>query len=142
VYLCLNTLMALVFSILPASEVPIHRQIAQHIRLALVQERLQLGDQLPPVRVLAEELVVNPNTVARAYQELIREGLLESRSGVGVFVIEKQQVFSSAERERRLKEAMRPALLEALILDFSLPETQATLESMWRDLQNPRRKKP
>jgi len=134
--------MALVFSILPASEVAIHRQIAQHIRLALVQERLQLGDQLPPVRVLAEELVVNPNTVARAYQELIREGLLESRSGVGVFVIEKRQVFSPAERERRLKEAMRPALLEALILDFSLPETQAALEAMWRDLQNPKRKKP
>ena len=77
----------------PASETPIHRQIAQHIRLALVQEHLKVGDQLPPVRTLAEELVVNPNTVARAYQDLTRDGLLESRTGVGVFVCEKRQVF-------------------------------------------------
>ncbi len=133
--------MSLVFSIQPASDIPIHRQIAQHIRLALVQERLRLGDQLPAVRTLAEDLVVNPNTVARAYQDLIRDGLLESRSGVGVFVSERRQVFSKAERVRRLAEAARPLLLEALILDFTLPEFQAALAAHWHDLQNlPRRK--
>ena len=134
--------MLLAFSIQAASEIPIHRQITQHIRLALVQERLTVGDQLPAVRTLAEELVVNPNTVARSYQDLIRDGLLESRTGVGVFVTEKRQVFSQSERTRRLDEAMRPLLLEALILDFSLPETQAALEAKWRELQNPKRRKP
>ena len=133
--------MSLVFSILPASETPIHRQITQHIRLALVQERLQVGDQLPAVRALAEDLVVNPNTVARAYQDLIRDGLLESRTGVGVFVSEKRQVFSKAERNRRLVEAMGPLLLEALILDFTLPEVLTALEQHWRNLQNPQRRK-
>ena len=134
--------MSLAFSILPASETPIHRQIAQHIRLALAQERLTPGDQLPAVRTLAEDLVVNPNTVARAYQDLIRDGLLESRVGVGVFVGEKRQVFSRAERTRRLAEALRQLVLEAVILDFTLPETQAALEQLWRDFQNPNRRKP
>jgi len=133
--------MGLAFSILPASETPLHRQIAQHIRLALVQQRLRPGEQLPAVRALAEDLVVNPNTVARAYQELIRDGLLESRVGVGVFVSEKRQVFSEAERTRRLAEALRPLVLEALLLDFSLSETQSALGQQWRDLPNPPRRK-
>ncbi len=135
--------MSLAFSISPASEVSIHRQITQHIRLALVQGHLEIGEQLPTVRMLAEELVVNPNTVARAYQDLIRDGLLESRAGIGVFVSERRQVFSEPERNRRLDEAMRPVVLEALILDFSLPETQAALETQWRTLPaNPKRRKP
>src|SRR5271156_23111 len=99
--------MSLVFSIAPASDIPIYRQITQHIRLAIIQGRLRIGDQLPAVRQLAEDLVVNPNTVARSYQELIRDGLLESRSGVGVFVAEKmRQVFSEGERGRRIEHAV------------------------------------
>ena len=122
---------------------PIHRQITQHVRLALVQGHLRVGEQLPTVRTLAEELVVNPNTVARAYQDLIRDGLLESRVGVGVFVGERRQVFSNPERNRRLEEAMKPLLLEAIILDFSLSETKAALEEQWRALEsNPKRRKP
>jgi GntR family transcriptional regulator len=128
--------MSLVFSLTAASDVPIYRQIIQHIRRAVAQEQLDLGEQLPPVRTLAESLVVNPNTVARAYQELIRDGLLESRSGVGVFVAEMQrQIFSQAERERRLHHAIEQLLHEVLVLDFSLTETRAALEKQWKDLQ-------
>ena len=57
-----------------------------------------MGDQLPSVRALAEELVVNPNTVARAYADLAREGLLESRAGRGVFITRKRKVYSRARR--------------------------------------------
>ena len=71
--------MALVFSLVGASDIPIYRQIIQHIRRAIAQEQLKLGEQLPAVRTLAESLVVNPNTVARAYQELIRDGLLTAK---------------------------------------------------------------
>jgi GntR family transcriptional regulator len=129
--------MSVVFSISAASDIPIYRQIIQHIRRGIVQGQLSLGEQLPAVRVLAEALVVNPNTVARAYQELIRDGLLESRSGVGVFVAEKKrQVFSKVERERRLETAIEQLLYEALLLDFSLPEVRAVLEAQWQTLQS------
>ena len=129
--------MSLVFSISAASDIPIYRQIIQHIRRGIVQGQLGLGEQLPAVRVLAEALVVNPNTAARAYQELIRDGLLESRNGVGVFVAEKKrQIFSKAERERRLDAAIEQLLYEALLLDFPLPEVRTALENHWQALQS------
>jgi GntR family transcriptional regulator len=125
--------MSLVFSLSPASDVPIYRQIVQHIRRAVAQGHLQLGEQLPAVRTLAESLVVNPNTVARAYQDLIRDGVLESRSGVGVFVVERvRQVFSQAERGRRMAHAVEQVLFEALLLDFSLPDVKAALDEQWK----------
>src|SRR5271156_4393940 len=126
--------MSLLFSLSPASDMPIYRQIIQHIRRAVMQGQLALGEQLPAVRALAETLVVNPNTVARAYQELIRDGVLESRSGVGVFVADKvRQVFSQAERERRLAHTIEQVLYEALLLDFYLPEVRAALEDQWKN---------
>src|SRR6267154_6110605 len=97
--------MSLGFSVTAASNIPIYRQIIQHIRRAVVLGQLKLGEQLPAVRTLAETLVINPNTVARAYQELIRDGVLESRAGRGVFVSERRQVFADAERVRRLQQA-------------------------------------
>jgi GntR family transcriptional regulator len=127
--------MSLVFSISAASDVPIYRQITKHIRLAIIQGRLRVGDQLPAVRTLAEDLVVNPNTVARAYQQLIRDGLLESRSGVGVFVSERRVVFSESEKARRLTPCIEQLVLEALVLGFSLRETCTALEGQWRSLQ-------
>ena len=128
--------MSLGFSLSPASDIPIYRQIIQHIRRSILLGHLQIGEQLPAVRVLAESLVINPNTVARAYQELIRDGLLESRSGIGVFVAEKShQVFSDAERQRRLTHAVEQLLHEALLLDIPLPDVRATLEDQWKTLQ-------
>src|ERR1700761_8672780 len=128
--------MALVFSLAAASDVPIYRQIIQHIRRAVAQGHLERGEQLPAVRTLAESLVVNPNTVARAYQDLIRDGLLESRSGIGVFVAEtERQVFSGAERNRRLSFAVEQLLYEALLLNFSLPEVHATFDEQWKKHQ-------
>ena len=58
--------MSLAFSLSPASDIPIYRQIIQQIHRSIVQGQLKPGEQLPPVRGLAESLVVNPNTVARA----------------------------------------------------------------------------
>jgi len=126
----------LTISLSPSSDVPIYRQIVQHIRRAIALGHIQLGEQLPPGRTLAEMLVVNPNTVARAYQEMIRDGVLESRAGIGVFVAEKvRQVFSQAERERRLGHAIEQVLFEALFLNFSLPEVRTALEEQWKNQQ-------
>ena len=97
--------------------------------------QLKIGEQLPAVRVLAEILVVNPNTVARSYQELIRDGALESRAGRGVFVAERREVFSQEERERRLTHAASQLCHEAILLGAQLPEVRATIEVAWKELQ-------
>lgn len=123
------------FSISPASDIPIFRQLMQQIQGAVAAGKLRVGEQLPAVRTMAEALVINPNTVARSYQELIREGVLESRMGRGVFVAERRQVFSDAERARRLRQSAGQLCHEATLLDASLPEVRNLLEETWNELQ-------
>jgi len=132
--------MSLGFSISAASDIPIFRQLMQQIQRAVAVEKIKVGEQLPAVRVLAEALVINPNTVARAYQELIREGVLESRAGRGVFVAERRQVFSDAERGRRLRHSAAQFCHEAMLLDASLPELRETLAKTWGELQGETRR--
>src|SRR5258705_5413328 len=70
----------------PTTGHPLYLQLMQQIRHAAETGALHNGDQLPGIRTLAEELVVSPNTVAKAYSELEHEGLLELRQGAGAFV--------------------------------------------------------
>ncbi len=70
----------------PTAGQPLYLQLMQQIRHATESGALRDGDQLPGIRTLAEELVVSPNTVAKAYSELEHEGLLEMRHGTGAFV--------------------------------------------------------
>ena len=70
----------------PGSGLPIYLQIMEEIKLLVAGEALKSGNQLPSVRNLAIELRVNPNTVAKAYTELEREGIIETHRGEGTFV--------------------------------------------------------
>jgi len=74
------------FKLTPATGQPLYVQLVQQIRHAAESGALRDGDQLPGIRTLAEELVVSPNTVAKAYSELEHEGLLELRQGSGAFI--------------------------------------------------------
>ncbi len=103
----------------PGGNRPIYRQIIDQVRQAISSGELVLGDALPSVRQLAEQLVVNHNTVAKAFSELVRDGVLESQHGRGVFVAKKRSVFSVAEKKRRLSQALDVFLAEVLVLDFS-----------------------
>jgi GntR family transcriptional regulator len=70
----------------PASGVPIYLQLMEQVKHAVETGALRPGEQLPGIRPLAEELVINPNTVAKAYRELEHEGIIELRQGAGAFV--------------------------------------------------------
>jgi GntR family transcriptional regulator len=74
------------FKIKPLSAQPLYLQVVDQIHHAVEMGALQDGDQLPGIRTLAQELVVSPNTIAKAYSELEHEGLLELRQGSGAFV--------------------------------------------------------
>ena len=103
----------------PGGNRPIYRQIIDQVRQAVAAGELAVGDGLPSVRQLAEELVLNHNTVAKAYAELVREGVLESQHGRGVFVAQRRRVFSAGEMKRRLDQALNVFLSEALTLDYT-----------------------
>jgi len=70
----------------PSSGVPIYLQLMEQVKHGIETGALRPGDQLPGMRPLAEELVINPNTVAKAYRELEHEGVIELRHGAGAFV--------------------------------------------------------
>jgi GntR family transcriptional regulator len=74
------------FKLTPTSGQSLYLQLVQQIRHAIESGALQDGDQLPGIRTLAQELVVSPNTIAKAYSELEHEGLLELRQGSGAFI--------------------------------------------------------
>lgn len=98
---------------------PIYRQIIDQVQKAAAIGELSVGESLPSVRQLSEQLAINHNTVAKAYSELVRQGVLESQHGRGVFVAKRRQVFSNAERKRRLDDALTVFLAEATPLDFT-----------------------
>jgi GntR family transcriptional regulator len=70
----------------PSSGVPVYLQLIEQVKHAIDVGALRHGDQLPTIRRVAEDLVINPNTVAKAYRELEHEGIIELRQGAGAFV--------------------------------------------------------
>jgi GntR family transcriptional regulator len=113
---------------------PIYRQIVEQVRLGVATGSLAPGDAMPSVRSLAEQQVVNPNTVVKAYAELVRDGILESHHGKGFFVAEKRQVYSRAERLRRLRQALDTFVHEAVFLDFTADEIRQVVDEKLDDL--------
>ena len=103
----------------PGARRPIYQQIIDQIRSQVACGKLVVGAGVPSVRQLAQDLVVNHNTVAKAYAELVRDGVLESQQGRGVFVAPRRQVFSASERRRRLDVALDTFVAEAITLDYS-----------------------
>jgi GntR family transcriptional regulator len=116
------------------STTPIYKQISDQVRLAVATGKLVIGDQLPSIRALAEELVVNPNTVARVYADLAREGIIESRAGRGVFITRKRRVFTRQEGWRRLEPLIDGLIGEAMAMDFTREDLHDAFEkklSQW-----------
>ena len=118
----------------PSNGIAIYDQIVRQVKFAVASEALKPGNLVPSVREMARDLTVNPNTVARAYQDLVREGFAETRSGIGLFVCERQPALTREERTRRLGQAVEDLFHDALALDCSLAEVQALLEKKWREL--------
>jgi GntR family transcriptional regulator len=123
------------FQVDPTTRVPIYRQLMDQIRLAVARGRLKAGSRLPSVRVLSRELVVNPNTIARVYTELEREGVLNTRPGLGAFIAEPQGDLSAVARRQRLSEIIDGFLTDAVHLGFSSDEVLTAVEKRIRGFQ-------
>ena len=94
----------------PSSGVPIYLQLMEQVKHGIETGALRPGEQLPGIRPLAEELVVNPNTVAKAYRELEHEGVIELRQGAGAFVSATARVHKQTDKLRAGKGAVADAI--------------------------------
>src|SRR4051812_9234891 len=110
----------LFLSVTPADPRSITRQITDGIRMAIASGKIPVGAQLPSVRGLAEQLTINPKTVAKAYNELASEGWLRASQGLGLFVADPRQRLSESERRRRLTLALDSFAAEVVGLDYPM----------------------
>ena len=102
--------------------VPIYVQIVNQVKYLVAAGRLAPGEEIPPIRVLAEQLVVNPNTVAKAYHELEREGLVTKRHGSGTYISDNGSPLARRERVKILSQRIDALLAEARHMDVPLKE--------------------
>jgi GntR family transcriptional regulator len=118
------------FRVDSTSPTPIYAQLDRSIRATIATGELEAGAQLPTVRQLAVDLAVNANTVARVYAQLERDGILETRRGVGTFVRESPSPQAArAQRERELRELIHRLIGDAALLGFTLPELISQLRN-------------
>lgn len=111
-----------------ADGVPIYQQIVNQVKYLVASGRLSPGDEMPPIRVLAERLIVNPNTVARAYRELEAAGVVEKRRTAGTYVSEQGSPLARKERVKILTERVDALLAEARQMDVSFEELVKLLD--------------
>ena len=123
------------FQIDPTSRQPIYRQLAQQMREAVARGRIKPEERLPSVRDLSRLLVINPNTVARVYTELEREGILNTRPGLGVFVAHPKDELTKKARKQRFDELLDHFLTESVHLGFRADEVLAMVAARAKQFQ-------
>lgn len=106
----------------PSDGVPIYVQIVNQVKYLVASGRLAAGEEIPPIRVLAQQLVVNPNTIARAYLELENSGIVSKRHGSGTYVSDQGSPLARKERMRILGQRADALLAEARHLDVELAD--------------------
>ena len=105
-----------------ADGVPIYRQIVNQVKYLIASGLLQPDEELPPIRALALQLKVTPNTIVKAYGELEISGVIHKRRGAGTYVSEARQQMARRERQRIIEQRIDALLAEAHQLNFTAEE--------------------
>jgi GntR family transcriptional regulator len=112
---------------------PIYQQIARQIKGQIVSGELAEGDPLPSIRKLAHELQISVITTKRAYEELDREGLIDTVGGKGTFVASQNQAFLREKRMKMVEETLTKALADARILGMTEEELMEMVRLLWEE---------
>jgi DNA-binding transcriptional regulator YhcF (GntR family) len=108
--------------------VAIYLQIVNQVKYLVASGRLTPGAELPPIRVLAERLLINPSTVARAYRELEAAGIVEKRRTAGTYVSDQGSPLARRERMKILSERVDALLAEARQMNITLEDVIKLIE--------------
>jgi len=133
-HICITVLIQMIIRVQPGLGTAIYLQIESQLKHAIAAGALKRDDALPPVRKLAAELRVNPNTVARAYQNLERDGILRTVPGGGCYVNGQSPGLLKSEKLRRLRPMATQLAVEAKQLRLSREELMQLLENSYDEL--------
>jgi GntR family transcriptional regulator len=111
----------------PLSGTPLYLQLVEHLKHSIETGAIRAGEQLPSVRKMAEDLLINPNTVVRAYRDLESEGILELRHGSGVFV--RESVSARVDLMKKAEPIIRSAVDRLESLDLSEDDIRRLMEN-------------
>jgi GntR family transcriptional regulator len=111
----------------PASGVPLYLQLIEQVKHAIETGAIQAGEQLPSVRQMAEDLVINPNTVARAYREMEHEGIIELKHGSGAFI--REAIVPRSKLMQKAQAIVQPAMERLEALGLNEDEIRRLLEN-------------
>ena len=111
-----------------ADGIPIYLQIVNQVKYLVASGRIATGEELPPIRALAEKLVINPNTVARAYRELESAGIVEKRRTAGTYVSDQGSPLARRERLKILTDRIDALLVEARQMDIPYDDVVKLIE--------------
>lgn len=122
----------------PHDGVPIYQQIVNQIKYLVSSGRLAAGEELPAIRVLAEKLIVNPNTVARAYRELESAGIVEKRRTAGTYVSDQGSPLARRERVKILSGRIDALLAEAQHMGVTVEDVVKLVQQRHAAMQSTR----
>jgi GntR family transcriptional regulator len=114
--------------------VPIYRQIVNQVKYMVASSQLLPGEELPPIRVLAKQLLVTPNTVVKAYDDLEGEGVVRKRQGSGTYVSEFMSPLARREQRKILAQRADALLTEAHQMNFAFPDLLELLRERHQQL--------
>jgi GntR family transcriptional regulator len=123
------------FRVTPKPGIPIYEQAVYAATRAIVAGQMRVGDSFPSVRTLSRELKINPNTAHKVIAQLLSDGLLESRPGIGT-VVAKLPGSKSSERTELLNRQIEELVVEAKRLSIHLDEVTAAIEKHWKRLSS------
>lgn len=118
-----------------SSPVPIFTQVADGVRHALAARVYEPGEPIPSIRALAVKLKINPNTIKRAYEELEREGLIESRKGLGMFVTRRGEGAARAQTVDSVRSAFAEGIRMGSAAELGRPQIDAEYTRAWTDAE-------
>ena len=121
------------------SGVPVYRQIIDQVQVAISVGILSVGDQLPTVRQVAVDLVINPNTVSRAYREMEIRGTVDTQQGSGTFIADKKIEYAKGERERQLGQLVGEFVSRAGSAGFTVEQLVKALRDLSFEIEPKRR---
>ena len=123
----------------PKSHIPVYRQIVDQLCRAIETGVYKPGEALPSQRVLAAEVRVNPNTVQRAFDELVRDGVVESKRGLGVFVVERATATSKGNGERETAKILKQRIQQGFVASLAPTRIRQLFETEMRRQVSPAR---